>query len=183
MSKFVEIKPLIYNEDIIALKKAMNTRDITGLESQILKHEGLTEHKIQCSAKRYFDGLNKEMELKNIGQVFFYQIDNGANNLTIGAKVRKWQEGTQAKMTDVCILVWNIKKQINRTWFIEFKRIATKKTIEGSNSASGLKTMLHFEKQKRMQERLRGMGYDVYLTNNMIFCERVIGEEIREFLK
>lgn len=179
----METKPLIYNEDLVVLEKKMATQNLTSVEMQLLRHKGWNEHKVQSAAKRFFDSMNQELEMQNIGQVFFFQIDNGANNLTAGAKIRKWQEGTVPKMTDVCILAHSIKTQQNKTWFCEFKKVGTKNEIEGNpKTKSGLKIYIHFQKQLIMQEKLRKMNFSVHLTNNIIYCERVIGKEIREFL-
>lgn len=180
----MKIEPLIYNSDIIALKKKASSQNLNALEANIIRHEGWNEHKVQFAAKNFFGNLSKELEMQGIGQVFFFQIDNGANNLTIGAKVRKWQEGTVAKMPDAGILVFCIKTGRNKAWFCEFKKVDTEKAIKGNpNCKTGLKIYLHYQAQLKMHEKLRKMNFPVHLTNNLAYCEYVIAKEIREFLE
>jgi len=177
------IKNLIFNPDIIALKKKASIQNVSKDELSILRHEGWNEHRVQSAAKLYFDVLNQEFISKKLGRIFFFQIDNGANNMTIGAKVRKWQEGTVAKMPDTEILAYNFKTKQNKTWFCEFKRIDTESAIKGNPSTkSGLKTYNHYQGQLKKHEELRQMGYPVHLTNNLVYCEKVIGEEINKFM-
>lgn len=174
------IKPLIFNGDIIAIKKKAI---FTTLEIQIVRHEGWNEHKVQSAARNLFGYLNSELEMLGIGKIVFFQIDNGANNLTIGAKVRKWQEGTLAKIPDVCILAFCTKTGQNKVWFCEFKKIGTQAEIEGNpNTKTGLKIYRHYQAQLAMHEKLRKMGFAVHLTNNLIYCEQVVCKEIKEFL-
>ena len=176
------IKNLIFNEDIIAIKKKMLTQNLTPLELELLRHEGWNEHRVQSAAKIFFDRMNTEFEARKIGKVFFFQIDNGANNLSAGAKIRKWQEGTVAKMPDTGIIIFCAKKNHSKTLFCEFKKVGTEREICGnSDSKSGLKIKRHYECQLALHEGLRKMNCIVYLTNNLVYCEKVIGEEIRAF--
>lgn len=176
----MNIKPLIFDKDIKDLKKKDS---LSSQELELVRHAGLNEHRVQSLAKNYFDSLNQEVELKGIGSVFFFQIDNGANNLTAGAKIRKWQEGTRPAMPDTGVLVWNNLKQYHRCWFIEFKRVESENYIKGNQkSKSGLKTYRHYQKQLAMHDKLRKMGAKVYLTNNIPYCREIIGQEIKEFI-
>lgn len=177
------ITPLIYNEDIIAIKKKMGKKSLTPEEVYLLRHEGWNEHKVQSAARNIFNSFNKELESQNIGQVFFFQIDNGANGASVGAKVRKWQTGTVAKMPDTAILVYCMKTGRNKVWFCEFKKIGTKNELEGNPATkTGFKVYNHFQQQLNMHQRLRKMNFIVHLTNNTLYCEKVICEEIRHFL-
>lgn len=176
-----QYKPLIYNSDIAELEKKMRRQSLNITELELLKHKGLIEHKIQFAAKSIFNNLDQELKLKGLGAILFYQIDNGANNLTEGGKIRKWQAGTVAKMPDVGILVFCKKSGVATTIFCEFKRVGTEAEIKGSNeSKSAIKKKIHFEGQLAMHERLRQMGFSVHLTNNTVYCREVICREIRE---
>lgn len=175
----MKINNLIFNEDLISLEKKAIKTNLSCQEATLLKHKGWNEHKVQSAAKIFFDNLSRELQIKGLGKIFFFQIDNGANYLTAGAKVRKWKEGTRAKMPDVGMLVYSKKNNRNVTFFIEFKRVGTKREIMGDiNSKSGLKIFKHFQEQLRMHEELREMGYDVYLTNNICYCETIIKKKI-----
>jgi len=178
-----QYKPLIYNSDIKALEIKIKTQNLNAAELEILGHKGLIEHKIQFAAKSLFNELDKELRLKGLGAVLFFQIDNGNNGATAGAKIRKWQAGTVAKMPDVGILVFSKKRGTAKTIFCEFKKVDTEAGVKGSaESPSALRKKLHFEGQLAMQERLRGMGFSVHLTNNTVYCKQVILKEIMDFI-
>jgi hypothetical protein len=174
--------PLIFNCDIIAIKKKLKTQNLSKIELDLLRHEGWSEHKVQSALKKVFDNLGQELEAQNIGQIFFYQIDNGGK-LSDGGRIQKWQEGTQSGMTDCCVLAHSIKRYESKCWFIEVKKIGTESEIKGNpETKSGLKIYQHFQKQLRVQEKLRKMNFNVHLTNNTVYCEEVICKEIRDFI-
>lgn len=177
------IRDLIYNSDIAEIRKRMEKQSINQLELELLQHEGLRERKVQFAGKRLFENLGKEFEMKGIGSILFFQIDNGANYSTAGEKIIKWQTGTIAAMSDTGILVYSVKKNQGKAWFCEFKRIGTKDEIEGNTrTKSGLKTYRHFQKQVLMREKLIKMGFSAHITNNTVYCKKVICKEIMDFI-
>lgn len=177
MSKIKNI--IFYNEDIRPLLKE---RTLTNDELLIIRHKDWTEHKVQSAAKVMFENLDREMQARKLGEVFFYQIDNGATNSM--KRIFKSQEGTVGGMPDGAILLYNNKTKQNKTIFIEFKRVGAKVNIEGNcKTKSGMITYKRYQRQLAVHERLRRMGFSVHLTNNLVYCEKVICKEIKEFIK
>lgn len=159
-------KALIESKTIKLLQSKLN---LTSIELGIIKHSGLKETYIQQRAcaiiKDFAIRLPKNFRLK------FVQIDNGGK-LSIAGKIRKKREGTYNNFCDCMILAYNGKE--HRIWFVEFKRIGNKSEIIGDKE--------HFEGQLKEIEDLNYMGFSAYMTNNMLFFEHVILEEIKEFL-
>ena len=158
-------KALIENKYIKLLKGKLN---LSPREFSILRHDKLKETHIQQSAcrmvKSYAITLPKNYRLK------FVQIDNGGN-LSIAGKIRKKREGTYANFCDVMILGFNGKE--NKVWFVEFKRVGSRSEIVGDKE--------HFEAQLREIEDLNYMGFEAYITNNMLFFEHVVMESVKQF--
>ena len=156
------IKPLIYNSDIKTLR---GKQSITRQELELIQQCDLTEARIQQSCKRIFDSWIVDNQLEGL----FVQIDNGGKS-GIQEKVKKKLMGTVAGMPDVMLLVQNKE---GRTFevFIEFKRISSPKAIKPS------------EYQIDTQEKIKGMGYEVYLTNNTVFFTKKILGTLLERLK
>lgn len=168
-------KALIINSDIKALRNKMR---LTPDELSIINHDGVLESDIQqraCAAtKRLMLYVPKNKNLK------FIQIDNGDSaigKLTSLQRMalirRKKAEGTCRHFPDAMILA-SCNGEL-RVWFVEFKRVGTKSQIEGDKE--------HFQAQLEMIDELREMGASAYITNNLVFFEKVILKEVKDFLK
>jgi hypothetical protein len=167
-------KALLQNEDIAAFEKLPK---LTPAGLAILRHKGLKETQIQQSCVRMVK--NYALTLKKDCKVKFIQIDNGGK-LTDGGRIRKFQEGTYSNFCDAMIIVSKGKQ--NKVIFVEFKRIASKSGIVGKkNKRTGRYD--HFEDQLKEIEDLQESGFSAYITNNTIFFENVILEEIKDFFK
>ena len=160
-------KALLQNEDIAAVEKlgTLKTCDLA-----ILRHKGLKETQIQQACVRMVKSY--ALTLKKDCKVKFIQIDNGGK-LTDWGRIRKFQEGTYSNFCDAMIIV--SKRKQNKIIFVEFKRIASKSGIVGDEK--------HFESQLKEIEDLQESGFSAYITNNTIFFENVILEEIKDFFK
>ena len=102
----------------------------------------------------------------------FVQIDNGGSAIE-GIRKKKGATGTQSGFPDVMIKVYKpVFEYKGRTGFqkktiyIEFKRI-------GGEIA---------ENQQKWHDFLKEKGESVYFCNNLVFFEKVILKEIKEFL-
>jgi hypothetical protein len=158
-------KALLQNKDIAAVGK-LNI--VTPSQLTILKHKGLKETQIQQSCVRMIK--NYALTLKKDCKVKFIQIDNGGK-LTDWGRIRKFQEGTYSNFCDAMIIISKGKQ--NKVIFVEFKRISSKSGIIGDEK--------HFENQLKEIEDLKESGFSAYITNNTIFFENVILEEIKYF--
>jgi hypothetical protein len=160
-------KALLQNKDIKAVEKLniLKTSDLA-----IIRHKGLKETQIQQSCVRMIKSY--ALTLKKDCRVKFIQIDNGGK-LTDWGRIRKFQEGTYSNFCDAMIIF--SKGDRNRTIFVEFKRIGSKSEIIGDEE--------HFENQLKEIEDLQESGFSAYITNNIIFFENVILEEIKDFFK
>lgn len=160
-------KALLQNKDIAAVEKldTLKTSDLA-----IIRHKGLKETQVQQSCVRTIK--NYALTLKKDCKVKFIQIDNGGK-LTDWGRIRKFQEGTYSNFCDAMIIVSKGKQ--NKIIFVEFKRIASKSGIVGDEK--------HFENQLKEIEDLQESGFSAYITNNTIFFENVILEEIKDFFK
>lgn len=160
-------KALLQNKDIAAFEKLPK---LTPAGLAIVRHKGLKETQIQQACVRMVK--NYALTLKKDCKVKFIQIDNGGK-LTDWGRIRKFQEGTYSNFCDAMIIVSKGKQ--NKVIFVEFKRIASKSGIVGDEK--------HFESQLKEIEDLQESGFSAYITNNTIFFENVILEEIKDFFK
>jgi len=160
-------KALLQSKDIAAVEKLGTVKTS---ELAILRHKGLKETQIQQSCVRMVK--NYALTIKSDCRLKFIQIDNGGK-LTDWGRIRKFQEGTYSNFCDAMIIVSKAKQ--NKVIFVEFKRIASKSGIVGDEK--------HFENQLKEIEDLQESGFSAYITNNTIFFENVILEEIKDFFK
>lgn len=163
-------KALLQNKDIAAVEKCSKSGALTPLGLSKLRHKGLKETQIQQACVRMVKSY--ALTLKKDCKVKFIQIDNGGK-LTDWGRIRKFQEGTYSNFCDAMIIV--SKRKQNKIIFVEFKRIASKSGIVGDEK--------HFESQLKEIEDLQESGFSAYITNNTIFFENVILEEIKDFFK
>lgn len=176
------LNPLIFNSDIIAIEKKAEKSCLTLDEANLLKFgRNCAETKIQSNCNLAFKNLAAQIIAQKLGDMLFFQIDNGGK-LTGGGRIRKWQEGTLANMTDSGMLLFNAKTGANKAIFCEFKAIRTESEILGNpETKSGLPIYQHFKKQQELHERLKKMGFEVVLTNNPTWFEKVFLERVWEF--
>jgi hypothetical protein len=176
--------PIIYNSDIVAIEKKAKKTCLTPEEADLLKFgKNCNETKIQSFCNQAFRNLAVQVIVKKLGDMVFFQIDNGGK-LKDGGRIRKWQEGALSGMTDSAMLLFNRKSGKNKTIFCEFKRIGCESEIKGNPATkSGLKIYQHFKKQQELHERLRNMGFEVVLTNNPVYFEKVFLERVWKFFE
>lgn len=172
------IKPIIYNSDIKAIKKKNQSLSLTKAEVELLMlGENCTETKIQSRIVSIFRALQQELscmwDMTSQNDLIIAQRDNGASSMS--QRIKKAREGNLSGMCDLDIFLYNAKTKQNKVMFLECKRIGTPSQIEGDK--------LHYERQIKCQDRLRNMGFEVYLTNNPVYFEKVICEQIRQFYK
>lgn len=165
-------KDLITKKDIKAIiSKLDKTGKLTPDEASILQTGNWSEFQIQSTCYN----LTREFG----GSVVFLQIDNGGSAIE-GIRKKKAATGTQAAWPDVEIKMWKrfatkvARHGMATEWFearksiyIEFKKVGNKPT----------------EKQKDCHTFLKHKGESVHYCNNLVYYERVIINEIREFLK
>lgn len=163
-------KSLLQNKDIAVVEKSSKTSALTPYGLSIIRHKGLKETQVQQSCVKTIK--NYSLTLKKGCKVKFVQIDNGGK-LTDWGRVRKYQEGTYSNFCDAMIIL--SKGNQNKIIFVEFKRIGNKSQIIGDEQ--------HFTKQLEEIEDLQNSGFSAYITNNTIFFENVILEEIKSFFK
>lgn len=161
-------KALLQNKDIAAVDRKVS--NFTPLAFAMVWHKGLKETQVQQACVRMVKSY--ALTLKKDCKVKFIQIDNGGK-LTDWGRIRKFQEGTYSNFCDAMIIVSKAKQ--NKVIFVEFKRIASKSGIVGDEK--------HFENQLKEIEDLQESGFSAYITNNTIFFENVILEEIKDFFK
>lgn len=157
------IKDIITKKDIEELEKKFDVMgNLTADEGIIWQSSKWSEFQIQSTCYNLF---------KNAGfgdNAIFVQIDNGGSSIE-GIRKKKAATGTQSGFCDAVINAWspqngNLSK---KSIFIEFKKIG------GVIS----------EKQQYWHDFLKQKGESVYFCNNVIFFEKVILNEIKEFLQ
>lgn len=171
------LKDLITPKDIKAIEQKALNGCITADESSLLISANWSEHQIQVACKKAF-----ESEFGKYG--IFLKIDNGRNHdrptteeqeqnpLWAKAKLHrihkaiKYQraEGEQPGFKDVIMIVFG--KRGAKNFYTEFKKIGGK--IE--------------ETQQYWHDFLKSKEESAYFCNNLVYFERVILKEIREFL-
>ena len=163
--------PLIFNSDIIAIEKKAEKSCLTLDEANLLRFDrNCLETRIQSNCKLAFEKLALRIISQKLGDAVFYQVDNGSSSKWNGAKKKK--EGTLAGMPDSAMLLFNAKTGENKTIFCEFKGIRAESAILSGE---------HFKKQQELHERLKAMGFEVVLTNNPVWFEKVFLERVWEF--
>lgn len=161
----IHLKPLIKNKDIRELEKKSNLSfdDLT-----ILQYSKLLETNIQQRCHNIFKDLSFELEVKYGGKVIeFVQMDNGGK-MGIRQKIKKKAEGTKAAIQDVVIFCGTPCGQYTKVILVEFKRMGPFK-IE--------------PEQQNYHDWFNKIGFSAHITNNPIFFEKVICQEVREFFK
>lgn len=177
LERLLMLKSLIYSADIRAIHKKAETQSLNRDELTLVKlGEKVSETIIQGSFVRTVKTLKEELSFlwgfaKN--DIVVAQRDNGAASKS--QRIKKGREGTLAAMMDFDIFLYNDKIKQNKTIFVEAKKIDTPSQVEGDKK--------HYQRQLDCQERFRNMGFSVHLTNNPVYFDKVICEEIREFFK
>lgn len=162
-------KNLIENKDVRSLEAKSRLVGLSSSEYSTLLTKGWLESKVQQACRNII--LQHSKTIKKNQDIIFFQVDNGAD-LTFTGKIRKFREGTVSSMCDVFIYVFNGEEL--KIWGIEFKRVGSRSQIVGNKD--------HFSEQITMLERLGKMGVKAYMTNNIVFFQNVVLEEIKEFL-
>lgn len=166
------IKDLITPKDIKLIEQKAARGSITADETNLLMSGKWSEFQIQSAAYNLF-------KAQGFGdQVIFVQIDNGGSAIE-GIRKKKAATGTQSGFPDTIIYVWSKScwhraanndvihgSSKKKTLWIEFKRIGGKIA----------------ENQQKWHDFLKSKGESAYFCNNLLFFERVILKEIREFL-
>ena len=130
---------------------------------RLIQFYNLTETYIQQYCRKIFYNTLISYGKQELG--LFQQNDNGAEG-TVGNKRRKKAEGTIAGFPDVSLV---LKGGI--VIYIEFKRVGTPSQIVVSDS------------QKEIHQKLKNLGYTVYLINNPVYFQDVVMQDVLNNLK
>ena len=175
----INLNPLIYNSDIRIIEKKAETGVISNDELELLRlGKNCKETLVQSRIVLILKALEQELKLSwrdSNNDFIIAQRENAA--ATKFQRIKRAREGSHAKMPDLDIFLGNGKE--TKAIFIECKRVESPSVICGSNK----QTKEHYIKQIECHERLRKMGFSVYLTNNPVYVRRVICEEIRQFFR
>ena len=195
------IKELITKKDIRAIKQKAKDGTVTPDESNLLLCAEWSEFQVQSGCYNLF---------KSCGfgdKAIFLQIDNGGSPIT-GTKKKKGATGTQSGWPDVEIKMWKKNltkapylKEISIPFQIEIGRIIDKRGMSIDDAKERvLKEFYYYdfhriyiefkkiggkvaENQQKWHKFLKEKGELVYYCNNILFFEKVILKEIKEFLK
>jgi len=163
---------LLFNKDI---PKIPSNAD----ELIIYRAAQVNESEIQQSFHEQSNNLTRELKAQNkFNELEFVQIDNGD---TAGGKLteiqrmvlykRKRDEGSKKGFPDVMIPFYSAKLNYRDVFYCEIKKIA---------APSGIHLT---QEQLNWFLKLNSMGFKAYITNNPIFFQRTILEEIKKYFK
>lgn len=165
---------LIYNKDIAALEKRGS---LTPDELKLVRLKGAKESIIQQHCHTLFNELAMQLE-KRFGKkvAVFVQMDNGdtsAGSLKPHQRMalfkRKKAEGSKKGFPDVSLFLGSPCGQRNKSIFIEFKRMGTPSQIDLT------------DEQIFYNNWLNEVGFDAYITNNVVFFETEILKKVKQF--
>lgn len=169
------LKELLNNSDIREIEKKVPTGKITSEELELLRlGRNCAETKVLSRIVNIVKALRQELSfLWGFGpqDIVVAQRENAA--ITKSQRIKRAREGSNAGMPDLDIILGDGKR--TKTIFIETKRIGSDSELK--------KNSPHFLRQQECHDRLRRMGHSVYLTNNPVFVQKVVCEEIRRFFQ
>ena len=162
------IKKITWEQRLLTAQEAALLQEYTAFSVKIRNSKGQLrcdyESKLQIAAHNL---IKTEFQYRKDVDVIFLQIDNGGNKGT--NHKRKAQEGTQAGWADVEIKAWKKedKSWVGKSFYVETKKIGG---VVARN-------------QQHWHDFLIEKGESAYFYNNLLYFEKVIIKEIKEFLK